>query len=255
MSYTEDLVGKRFGRLLVLSRNYERQKELFKQGKGNEAYWNCLCDCGNYKTISGSSLKNKKSPTLSCGCYSKEVRHRQKNTKTNKWIINEEITIGITSKGEQFIIDNADYDLVKIYCWRIDKHGYVVANARNGTNKIIRIHKLIMGVTYNQKQIVDHINWDKLDNRKCNLRFVTKSQNNINIHRKSNNKSGYTGVYYSKRLNKYCARIGINKNKIYLGDFNTFEEAVKARHLAELKIHGDWSGEINRQDYNKIGEI
>lgn len=198
MSYTEDLVGKRFGRLLVLSRNYERQKELFKQGKSNEAYWNCLCDCGNYKTISGSSLKNKKSPTLSCGCYSKEVRHR---------------------------------------------------------HKIIRIHKLIMGVTYNQKQIVDHINWDKLDNRKCNLRFVTKSQNNINIHRKSNNKSGYTGVYYSKRLNKYCARIGINKNKIYLGDFNTFEEAVKARHLAELKIHGDWSGEINRQDYNKIGEI
>jgi len=250
MSYTDDLIGKKFGKLLVISRNYDRQKELLSQNKGNKAYCNCLCDCGKKVVVSGSNLKNKSSPTRSCGCYAKEVKHRQKNTKCNKWIIKEDTTIGITSNGDKFYIDTLDYDLVKNYCWRIDKFGYVVANSRNGSNKIIRIHRLIMGATTNDTY-VDHKNWDKLNNKRSNLRIATKSQNNINIKRKSNNTTGYTGVTYNKKFNKYCARISINGKRIFLGWFDDINDAIQARHKAELDLHSEWSGEINRKDYEK----
>lgn len=253
MSYAKDLVGKRFGRLLVISRNYDKQKELYKQGKGNKAYWNCLCDCGNSVIVGSSALKNKQSPTYSCGCYKEEVSHKQKNTKYNEWIIDGDTTIGVTSKGEKFYIDTSNYDVVKDYCWRIDKHGYVVANGRDGKNKIVRLHRIIMCVS-DKGVLVDHKNWNKLDNRKYNLRVATKSQNNINIKKKSNNTTGYTGVCFNKRIQKYNARISKNGKRLFLGYFDTIDDAINARHKAELEIHGEWSGEINRKDYVKIND-
>lgn len=248
MSYADNLIGKRFGRLLVISRNYEKQKNLLEQGKGNKAYWNCLCDCGNSVIVGSSALKNKRHPTVSCGCYRDEMSHKQKNAKCNEWIVDGEITIGVTSNGQQFLIDTSDYHKVKEYCWRVDKAGYVVANSRNGSNKIIRLHRVIMDV-FDRKICVDHKNWNKLDNRKCNLRIATKSQNNINIKRKSNNTTGYTGVCFNKRLGKYNARISKDGHRMFLGYFDTIDEAIDARHNAELNIHGEWSGEINRKDY------
>ena len=150
------------------------------------------------------------------------------------------------------MIDTEDLEKVKYYCWRIDPKGYVVANSRNGENKMVRIHRIITGV--DEEHIVDHINWNTLDNRKENLRIATKTQNNINIKRRKNNRSGYTGVSLLKN-GKYVAAISINKKKIYLGTFNNLEDAVLVRHKAELLIHNEWSGEINRQDFNRLIEI
>lgn len=250
MSYASDLTGKRFGRLLVLSRNYDKQKEFFDAGKGYKAFWNCMCDCGNYTIVSSSSLRNKTNPTLSCGCYKKEIIHKQKNTKENQWVIDGETTIGITSSGDRFYIDTEDYTKVKNYCWRINKRGYVVANSRDGSNREIRLHRFVMNVT-DKKIIVDHKNWDKTNNRKNNIRIATKSQNNINIKRKSNNTTGYTGVTFNKRIGKYCARISKNGVRTFLGYFDDINNAIEARHNAEINIHGEWSGEINRKDYIK----
>lgn len=66
-----DITGLRFGRLVVV-----RQAD-FKGGNGN-LYWECLCDCGNTKTIMGSNLLQGK--TVSCGCYRNEVVAQRRRT-------------------------------------------------------------------------------------------------------------------------------------------------------------------------------
>lgn len=249
MSYAKDLTGQKFGRLIVVSRNYEEQRERLKNGHVNKAYWNCRCECGNMTVVCSSNLKNKKNPTLSCGCYQKEVIHRQKNTKEIQWICDGNVTKGITNRGDEFIIDSEDFQKVKDYCWYIHKSGYVVANSRDGTNRAIRLNRLIMDAS--DDVLVDHADWNKKDNRKSNLRIATKSQNNINIKRKSNNTSGYPGVRLTKN-GKYTASISLNGTRYHLGTFSNFESAVKARHEAEKKYHGKWSGENNKRDYEKI---
>lgn len=253
MAKAKDLIGKKFGRLTVLSRNYEKQKELYNNKSRYVAFWNCRCDCGNLVVVRSSCLQNKTNPTLSCGCYFEEVIHRQKNTKTNKWIFNkdENTAICVIDDNNNFCIDMEDYETVKNYCWRIGLRGYIVANSRNGLNKTVWLHRIIMNVD-DENIFVDHKNWDKTNNRKSNLRKATKSENNTNIKRKKNNTTGYTGVTINRRTGNYIARISKNNKRIYLGTFSSFEDAVIARHKEELEMHKEWSGEINRKDYKGI---
>ena len=253
MAYAKDLTGQKFGKLTVISRNFEKQNQYKKTTGHTKAYWNCICDCGNKVIVSSSNLKNKTNPTSSCGCYAKQQQRKSKNTKENKWIFDGDVVIGITSSGDKFLIDADDFQMVKNYCWRKNKHGYIVANKRSSTNKTILLHRIVMNVD-DDNILVDHKYWDKTDNRKSNLRLATKSNNNININRRKDNTSGYTGVTYNKRNNKYTARISKNGKRIFIGYFNTLEEAVEARHKTEIDIHKEWSGEINRKDYYSFTE-
>lgn len=244
-----DITGQRFGRLTVVSRNMERQIAYHEKTGQHKAFWNCKCDCGNVCVVSGSNLNNKISPATSCGCYREEVRHEQKNTKNIEWIVDGDITTGITNQGEKFIIDTEDLNKVKDYCWYISAKKYVTANQKDKSNKKVWLHRLVMDA--HENEIVDHIDWDKSDNRKSNLRIATKSQNNTNIKRKSNNRSGYTGVKMAKS-GKYVAQITANKHRVHLGTFDTIQEAVEARRTAEKQYHKEFDGEINRQDYDRI---
>ena len=246
MKKVQDLTGKRFGKLLVLDRNYEKQE----QDSYHKIYWNCCCDCGNTCVVAAGNLRSGN--TLSCGCVKKQQLKKQKNTKNIQWIEHKEWYEGITVLGISFLIDKDDYEKVKNYCWRQDPRGYIIANARNGSNTIIRLHRLIMNATENQ--LVDHKDWNKTDNRKSNLRVATKTENNINIKRKVNNTSGYTGITQNK-AGHYVARISKNGIRYYLGTYVDFIEAVEARHQAELVLHGEWSGEINRKDFQKIVQV
>ena len=85
------------------------------------------------------------------------------------------------------------------------------------------------------KKDIDHINGITNDNRICNLRECNKSENGQNRLRNKNNKSGFTGV--SQKDNRWVAIITINKKTIYLGQFDTFEEAVEARKVGKEKYH------------------
>lgn len=76
-----------------------------------------------------------------------------------------------------YIIDKESYDLCKQYHWTTDMDGYAVATKQNIH---ISLHRLIMGCTKGDNKIVDHINRNKLDNRKSNLRFVSCRDNNLN---------------------------------------------------------------------------
>lgn len=248
MRCVEDLSEQRFGKLKVISRNFARQENYKLKTGRSRVFWNCVCDCGNSVIVASCNLKNKTNPTLSCGCYGKEQRSKSKNTKENQWIFDGDVVIGITLNNDRFLIDSEDYEKVKNYCWRKNKQGYIVANKKQSSNTIIFLHRIIMNVN-SDDIFVDHKHWDKTDNRKANLRLATKSENNINIKRRKDNTSGYTGVTYNKRQNKYVARISKDGKRIFLGCFDNIEEAVKVRREAEKNIHKEWSSEINRNDY------
>jgi len=75
---------------------------------------------------------------------------------------------------------------------------------------------------------VDHVNLNRLDNRWCNLREATRSNNSMNVAKRNDNTSGYKGVTLDKRIDKWRARINLNKQEIFLGHFDTKELAYAA---------------------------
>lgn len=128
------------------------------------------------------------------------------------------------------IIDLDDVEKVKQYKWRLSK-GY----AHNDT---ISLHRFIMNCPSNM--VVDHINRNPLDNRKCNLRICTQQQNSMNRNVQSNNTSGITGVSWNKRTNKWLVRIKLNGKTKCLGYFKNLEEAKKVREQAEIEYFGEY---------------
>ncbi|WAX10126.1 DNA endonuclease [Bacteroides phage BU241P1] len=102
------------------------------------------------------------------------------------------------------------------------------------------VHRVVMLMCYGfygEGLEVDHINHVRNDNRLVNLRFVTRRENTRNQSVSSKNTSGVTGVYFIKRLQKYAAQIKVNREAIYLGIFETLEEAAAARAEANLKFN------------------
>lgn len=122
--------------------------------------------------------------------------------------------------------DDCDKSILK-YKWGIDSRGYA---RRNDHGKIVFLHRQILGT---DGGIVDHINRDKLDNRRSNLRIVDKSTNLFNSGLFKHNKSGYRGISWSISAQKWLSRIQINRRVVHLGLYKNIEEAVSARKQYE----------------------
>lgn len=152
------------------------------------------------------------------------------------------------TKGKVAIVDDDDYDVISKYNWYFHKNGYALRNRikEDGTGgKVIRMHRVISGAE--EGSDVDHINGDKLDNRKVNLRVVSRSQNNYNRRIQSNNTSGYKGVSWSKQKGKWHARIFLNNRKLkHLGFFDDVVDAAKAYNIGALMYH---------REHAKLNEI
>ena len=156
-----------------------------------------------------------------------------------------EFTIG---KGKKSIIDAEDKEIVDKYNWRYSQHtkrsdiGYVVTTARlpNGRYSTFSLHRYLLG---NPKgKHVDHINGDRLDNRRINLRLSTRSQNAFNVKKNPVNASSrYKGVSWSKIKNKWHARIRKDYKMNHLGYFEDEHLAALAYDKAALKMAGEFA--------------
>ena len=135
------------------------------------------------------------------------------------------------------LIDLDDVDRVKKHKWYLDYYNYVCSHT------YLRIHRLIMDCP--DDMVVDHINHNRLDNRKSNLRVCTQQQNNINVSTRKNNTSGYKGVSLDKRRNKWRARVNIDGKEKSLGYYKTKEEAIAARKQAEIEYYGEYRNQDN----------
>lgn len=99
------------------------------------------------------------------------------------------------------------------------------------------MHNWLFGTAGTKR--LDHINRNKTDNRKLNIRIVTNNLNGFNTDLQINNTSGTTGVSYMKNINRWIAYIKYNYEHIYLGCFSKYDDAVIARRAAEMKYFGE----------------
>lgn len=145
----------------------------------------------------------------------------------------------LLGKGKIATIDKCDEHLTQ-YRWHCDQYGYVMCRPHfEGRKYIAFLHNAIMGKYLDGRQI-DHINGDRLDNRRSNLRVVTQKQNNQNLrgHREKTFSSNYLGVHrrvHQGRNRQYIywvATMTINKKKVFLGQFKKEKDAAKAHKEA-----------------------
>jgi hypothetical protein len=135
------------------------------------------------------------------------------------------------------IVSIEDIEKIRAIHWRPVSYGgrvYAVGKDR----PLISLHRFLLD---NPVSYVDHINNNSLDNRRENLRLATPSQNAMNKKMRSDNRTGFPGVRFVWRQNRYHARIGVGGKRISLGYFKTAEEAHDAYKSASLKYHGEFS--------------
>lgn len=118
------------------------------------------------------------------------------------------------------IVDDEDFDFLSKYKWYFTNSGYACHSAKKEL-----MHCLIMG---NPIEDIDHINRNRLDNRKSNLRLATRSQNLFNRPKQKNNKSGFKGVTFDKYRLKWIAQCCLNGKLHHLGRFEWKKDAAEA---------------------------
>ena len=147
------------------------------------------------------------------------------------------IPLGVNAKDGYAIVDK-EFAWLDKYKWRTNVDGYAVSRITTDSGrKDIRLHRLIVQT----ELLVDHKNLDKLDNRRCNLREATYSQNLMNTLPAKRNKSGYKGVNWHKRNKKYRAVICVDKVRMHLGSFDNVIDAAKAYNTAAKKYFGEFA--------------
>lgn len=150
-------------------------------------------------------------------------------------------TYGVLHLGSsEFLFDAEDLPLIESRNWYRDKDGYLVSCYYfSGVRRFVRFHRIVMKAT--SQQIVDHINKNRADNRKGNLRLCNSSENDRNRSRYSTNTSGVTGVFFDKRRRKWVANITYNNKRLHLGRYASKEDAVRARLSKEVELFREFA--------------
>ena len=119
-----------------------------------------------------------------------------------------------------------------------DKDGYLTTVlTNNGERSPKKLHRLVANAFIENSELkpcVDHINHNKNDNNVSNLRWATKLENNQNRSISTNNTSGYSGITYVAKSNKWRAIITVNRRPKHLGYFVNKEDAIRVRREAEV---------------------
>lgn len=146
------------------------------------------------------------------------------------------------NKGVFTIVDESDYEWLSRWKWYLAEKGYAKRSAAKSEgigHSAFFMHRIILNTP--KGLMSDHINRNKLDNRRCNLRIVTHQQNGWNSGTKCNHTSKYKGVNFHKKSGKWQARIKLNRQETYIGIYETPEAAAMAYNDFARKYHGEWA--------------
>lgn len=175
----------------------------------------------------------------SCGCKSKVETAYNINKKYNDFkIIDDVVHVYIKNdKNKVMLCDIKDWENLKNYYW-IEQQGYAVACK---DYEHILFHREVMCIA-DPKVQVDHINGNRLDNRKSNLRLCSNQENSMNKYKNSNNSSGYKGVYFDRDRGKWRGAIQYDGKSIKSPKrYNTPEEAYRWYVEKSNELFGEYS--------------
>ena len=224
-------------RLIVIE-----QVEDYVDSKGNrEAQWLCECMCKehNKKIIRQSYLRS--GHTTSCGCVAKEKASKRwigntygigRRTGNKKDLSGEHGIIWANNTNEEIYFDLEDSEKILQYTWYIGKRGYPVTCI---DGKPIPMHIILGFKGY------DHIDRNRLNNIKSNLRPATPTENTRNKSRQKNNTSGFIGLSWNKKREKWETYIKTDDKVIKLGYFENKIDAIKIRLQAEAKYFKEFA--------------
>ena len=234
----EEYIGETYNHLTITGIDRERRK---REGSCN-TYVFADCDCGVCNK-SYNLAKIKKGETKSCGHLKKAHEHP---TKTNEIIHKDNYGI-IMANNNEFYFDLEDEKYLLNKYWYEDSHGYLIhCYVENGKNHYVKFHRLIMNALPNE--YIDHINQQKNDNRKINLRKCSHKENDRNKGLCITNKSGITGVCWDKSRDKWSSQITVDTKTIHLGRYDEINDAIKSRLKAEIQYFKEYAPQLNLID-------
>lgn len=144
---------------------------------------------------------------------------------------------GKAGEGKYAIVDKEDYAELRKFNWHITGAGYAAYSRKvNGKTVVHLMHREILGNL--AAEHTDHINRDRLDNRKENLKPCTASENAANNRVRSDSSTGHKGIYWMKKKNLYRATTTKNGVIHYIGKFKKLDDAVFAHRIKFKEIHG-----------------
>lgn len=148
-------------------------------------------------------------------------------------------TINLT-QDKTAIVDDEDFETVSCYKWFYHHNGYAVRNDySSGKHKTVHMHRVINNTPDGFE--TDHINGDKLDNRRENLRTATRSQNRANMKNATNKTGLPKGIRFRPTFGKYQVRI----KQVCLGSFSELSDAIAAYNAAAVAEFGEFSSLIS----------
>lgn len=145
------------------------------------------------------------------------------------------------TQGKQAVVSDDDYETVSQFKWYYDAiTGYAKRDSRiNGKRKCVYMHRFINDTS--EGELTDHINGDRLDNRRDNLRSCNHTQNHANKKVESKFSSKYKGVYWHKNRNKWVSMVRVNRKSYYLGCFDDEKEAARAYDAKARELFGEFA--------------
>lgn len=152
------------------------------------------------------------------------------------------------TRGKVALVDDEDFHRFNKFKWNASNHSRNGNNlsyaqrsiiGKDGKKYNIYLHRIILR-PYNGL-VIDHINGNSLDNRKCNLRECKTGENSMNMKKPATNTSGYKGVSWDKRSNKWSVKISLNNKTINIGTYKDIKDANDAYINASKKYHGKYS--------------
>lgn len=187
-------------------------------------------DCNICRTCRITYSKNWRRQNPACTNRAKTARISQRPPK------------GIP---ESVLVDDDIRQQFSCYSYFLNHDGYPIRKARDadGNYHFRQLARDILGLGQHDPLVPDHINGDVLDNRRVNLRAVTRGHNAQNLSLARNNKSGYAGVSWNARERKWLARGSLNGKRHYLGSYDDRHEA--GRVAIQWRMD-NWEGYVGR---------